>query len=277
MICFSSPAFDSDQLVLEARNELLGAEHQRLVGAGAAVEGHAVDLADIVDGDAVAVFRLARLGLVGPRGFGDALDLLVDLGLRNVEHLPGHGDVGKFLDLDRRDDLIGELEFEIRAAGQDLLGFLLVLGHGDLGLHRGLFAAVGDDVARRVRQDLVDDFGHERLAVDLAQMRDRHLAGAEAVDADLGLGVVQPRHQLGFHVAGRNRHLDFALQAGIQRLGNLHSHKPLFPRIRHPVTALCRSACRNVVPEWLVGAGWAENPVGRGRCGSCAPETHLRM
>ena len=39
----------ADQLVLEAGDEFLGAEHQRLVVAGAAVEGLAADLADIVD------------------------------------------------------------------------------------------------------------------------------------------------------------------------------------------------------------------------------------
>ncbi len=36
----------ADQLVLEAGDELLRAEHERLAVAGAAVEGHAVDLAD---------------------------------------------------------------------------------------------------------------------------------------------------------------------------------------------------------------------------------------
>ena len=218
----------ADQLVLEARDELLRAEHQRLVGAGAAVEGLAVDLADIVDGDAVAVFGLALLRLVGARRFGDALDLLVDLRFRHVEDRPRHRDAGEILDLDRRNDLIGELELEIGAAGEDLLGFLLVLGHGDLGLHGGLLAAVGDDGAGRVGEDLVDHLGHERLAVDLAQVLDRHLAGAEAVDADLVLGVGKPRHQLGFHVAGRHGDLDLALQTGIQRLGNLHHQTFVF-------------------------------------------------
>ena len=39
----------ADELILEAGDELLGTQHQRLVGAGAAIEGLAVDLADIVD------------------------------------------------------------------------------------------------------------------------------------------------------------------------------------------------------------------------------------
>ena len=57
----------ADQLVFEARDELLRAEHQRLVGAGAAVEGLAVDLADIVDRDAVAFVGLAFLGFIAAR------------------------------------------------------------------------------------------------------------------------------------------------------------------------------------------------------------------
>ncbi len=185
-------------------------------------------LPTIVDGDAVAILGLAVLGLIAARGFGDALDLVLDLGVRHVIDGAGHLDVGEILDVDGRDDLIGELELEIGAAGEDLLGFLLVLGHGDLGLHGGLLAAVGDDVAGLVGQDVVDDLGHERLAVDLPEVLERHLAGAEAVDAHLGLGVVQPGQQLGFHVAGRDRDLDLALQAGIQRLGNLHGQNLRF-------------------------------------------------
>ncbi len=55
----------ADQLVLEARNELAGAEFQRHILGGAAVEGLAVDLADEGDGDLVALRGLAVLGLPG--------------------------------------------------------------------------------------------------------------------------------------------------------------------------------------------------------------------
>ena len=172
--------------------------------------------------DAVAFGGLAGLRLVAARRFGNALDLLVDLGVRHVEHLARHLDVGEILDLDRRNDLVVEAEFEVGAAGQDLLGFLLVLGHDDFGLHGGLFATPGDDRTGRIVEDLVDHFGHERLAVDLAQVLHRHLAGAEAVDADLVPGVRKPRHQLGFHVTGRHGDLDLALETGVERFGDLH-------------------------------------------------------
>src|SRR4029079_10691980 len=105
-----------------------------------------------------------------------------------------------------------EAEFEVGAPGQDLLGFLLVLGHDYFGLHGRLFTAPGNDRAGRIIEDFVDHFGHERLAVDLAQVLHRYLAGTEAVDADLVPGVRKPRHQLGFHVTGRHGDLDLALE-----------------------------------------------------------------
>ena len=180
----------ADQLVLEARDELLGAEHQRLVGTGAAGEGLAADLADIVDRHAVAFGGLAVLRLVAASRFGDPLHLVFDFRLRHVVNLTRHLDVGEVLDLDRRDDFVVEAELEVGAARQDLLGFLLVLGHDDFGLHGGLLAATRDDRTSRVVEDLVDDLGHERFAVHLAQVLHRHLARAEAVDPHLVAGIV---------------------------------------------------------------------------------------
>ena len=82
----------ADQLLFEARDECVGAQHQLLVGALPAVERLAVDLADEIDGDAVAFGRLAVLRLVGARQFGDAPDLRLDLLLGHVVDLAGHLD-----------------------------------------------------------------------------------------------------------------------------------------------------------------------------------------
>ena len=188
----------------------------------AAVEGLTVDLAEIVDAQLVAGLGLAGLRLVGPRRIGDAHHLLLDVGIGNLDHRPGDLDAGEILDLDRRNDLVGQRELEIGVAGQDLLGFLLVLGHGDLGLHRGLLAALRNHAAGGIVEDLVDHLGHEGLAVHLAQMLHRHLAGTEAVEPDLVLRIGEPRHQPGFHVLRRNGDLDLSLQAGIKRFGYLH-------------------------------------------------------
>ncbi len=55
----------------------------------AAVEGFAVDLAEVVHGDAVAVGGLALLGFVGAGAFGDLQDLLVDFVCRRSRRLRG--------------------------------------------------------------------------------------------------------------------------------------------------------------------------------------------
>src|SRR5690606_6336584 len=105
--------------VLEAGDEFLGTQHQRLVVAGTAGKSLAADLADVIDGDAVAIGRLAFLRLVGPGGFGDALNLLLDLVFGNVVNGTLDLDVGELLDLDGGDDLVVQLELEIDAAGED--------------------------------------------------------------------------------------------------------------------------------------------------------------
>ncbi len=75
---------DADQLLLETRNELAGADHDLDALAGAAVERHAVDGALEADGDAVAVLGLGALALrgIGTVLVGDALDGFVDIGCR---------------------------------------------------------------------------------------------------------------------------------------------------------------------------------------------------
>ena len=92
-------------------------------------------------------------------------------------------------------------------------------------------------------EDLVDHFGHERLAVDLAQVLHRHLAGAKAVDADLAPGIGKPRHQLGFHVTGRHGDLDLALETGVERFGDLH-HRTFVSTNEAAKRLLPFTACR---------------------------------
>jgi len=53
-------------------------------------------------------------------------------------------------------------------------------------------------------------------------MRDRHLAWAEAVDADLVLERVQPLIELGIKLGRRDDDTEFVLEAFGERFGNLH-------------------------------------------------------
>ena len=93
---------DADQLVLEARDQLARAEHDRHVLAGAAVERDAVDLADEVDHHLVAVGGLvALLGvLVAGLRRGELLQLLVD---RLLVDLDGQALELQAVDLRRRE------------------------------------------------------------------------------------------------------------------------------------------------------------------------------
>ncbi len=170
----------------------------------------------------------------------DLLDLVLDLFLGHVDDRSFDGDVGDILQFELRHDLVFQLELEILLPGQDLLRLVLILGHHDLGLHGGLLVTLRDHCAGRVRDDVIDDLGHERLAVHPAQMSRRHLAGTEALQPDLVLGIVDALHQARFHVGCRNDDLDLALQAVVERFGYLHVYSlPLHVGDR-PATSIRR-------------------------------------
>ena len=81
-------------------------------------------------------------------------------------------------------------------------------------------------------------------------MRDRHLAGTEAVDADLVLQLVEPRVDLGVELGRRHHDLEFALQAFGQCFGHLHDRQSfsfVCDARRRSRDALVPSACRGVV------------------------------
>lgn len=145
---FSSPALTPTSLVFEAGDEAARTENQFSVFSSAAVEGNAVNLAEIVHGDAVAIGGLALLGLVGAGAFGDLEDLLVDFVFGDFNNFAGNLDAVIGLQFDGRDDFIGNGEFEIGFGRQDLFSFLLVFGHGDGRLGSRLLAAAGKDFGR---------------------------------------------------------------------------------------------------------------------------------
>ena len=213
----------ADELLLEARDELLGAEHQVGVARRAALEGLAVDLADEVDGHPVAFLGGPVLGLVGAGALGDALHLFLDLLVGDLDHRPLDLDAGRVLELEARQRLVGEGEAEVRLALQDLLGLALVLGHVDLRLHGGALVALGDDAARRGVEDVLDDLGHQRLAVHLAQVRHRDLARPEALQPHLVFGLVEPGLEARFKIRSGHDDLDLALQPLGLEFRYLHS------------------------------------------------------
>ena len=105
---------------------------------------------------------------------------------------------------------------------------LLVLGHGDLWLHRGPLAAVGDRLPRGLAYHRFNDLGHGGLAVDAAQMVDRHLARPKALEADAILQLIEALGEpLSSSVAG-DRHRQATLQAFGEGFVHLHVTLPVF-------------------------------------------------
>ena len=218
---------DALELLGEAGDELGRAEADLRVLVGAALEGLAVDLADIGHGDAVAGRRLPVLRREGARRFGELAQLLVDLLVLDLGDRPLDRDRLEVLELDLRQDLVGHRVGEVGPAGEHLVGLLLVLGQLEVRLHGGALAALGDRVAGDLVDDVLDDLGHRRFAEQAAEMVDRHLAGPEALDADFVLQRRQPRHQPAVQLGGRNDHLELPLQSLGEGFGDLHVTLPV--------------------------------------------------
>src|SRR4029450_3936151 len=128
----SSPG--AGKSLLEARNEIAAAEHNRGILGAAALEGFAVDLAHEVDRQAIAVLGGAVFRLVTEIGGAQAVYRLVDIavGHRGDRLLEFY--LGEVPPLQLREPLEGERVGEIARAGEDLVDLRLILGQPDLGL-----------------------------------------------------------------------------------------------------------------------------------------------
>ena len=117
-------------------------------------------------------------------------------------------------ELDRRHDLDRDRVGEVGLALDHLLDLALLGRHGDLPARvRKLEAALGDDLGVGLADRRLDRLGHHRAAVEPLEVRDRHLAGAEAVEPDLVLHLVEPLVDLAGKVGRWNHDLEFALEA----------------------------------------------------------------
>ncbi len=190
----------------------------------AALEFLAADLAHEGETETVAVFHDGVVALVGIAavlrehalhfGFdflvGDVDDRLVELDALDIHQ----GDSGQ--------DFIFDFESEIGLAIENVIDDALVLRQVDLGLGGGaLFALV-----QRIRDGGVDrvghDLGHGRAAIDLLEMRGRHLARAEALDIGLALELFELGVEARIEVRGRNGDAELALEAVVEGFGYLH-------------------------------------------------------
>ena len=178
------------QLLLEAGDELARADHQLGVLGRAALKGLAVDAADEIDGQLVAVtgfHGFARALLVGAALLGQIRQRLGDLGGLRLIDQPLQLQLRDVDRLEIRHHLDVQLVVEVLLAGQHLVHVRLrrqVRGRG------GAQAVILQHLLAGLVDGLLDQFAHQRLAVDTAHVRHRHLAGTEAAD-------VQPRSDLG--------------------------------------------------------------------------------
>ena len=81
---------------------------------------------------------------------------------------------------------------------------------------------IGDDLAVHFIDGVLHDIGHDRLAVHLLQMRHGHLAGTEAIDAGLGLHLVELAVKAAGEIASGQHDFISALEAFGEGFGDLH-------------------------------------------------------
>ncbi len=199
----------ADQLVFEAGDEAAIAEHQRVALGRTALERLAVDLADEVDHDRIALDRqrVVALRLIRLVGLRDALQrlghlLFFRLGSQALELHAGH--VGRF---ELRHDVDVHVVFEVRLARDDLL-FIGV--HVDVRLRRRTQGLVLQRLRRRRADEVLNDLGHQRFAEHLLDVRGRHLAFAEAFQVHLRLDLGDPRRQLVGQIRLGDQNLELA-------------------------------------------------------------------
>ena len=147
---------------------------------------------------------------------------VVDVGFVDVGRQPLELDLREIADLERRQHFERDLEREIAARLERGLDRGLVGRQFDLRLAGEAQAVVVDDLLVGVVDRLLDDVGHHRLAVDPAQMLDRHLARAKSLDLRLRLELGELAVQLLGEIARGQEDVVFALQPLAQRLRHLH-------------------------------------------------------
>ena len=220
---------DADEVILEAGNELGRAEHDRHAFGGTTLERLAILGALERHRDPIALFGRFGLGDKWPVGVGDPLQRLVNFGIGHFGSEPLQLDGLEIGERDRRQDFDLDLVGEVGFAFDHPFDRTLV-GH-DLGLGGELVAVVGDDLAVGLTDRVFDHLGHGGLAVEALEVRDRHLAGAEAAQLHLALEVVEPRVDLGREIGRRHDDAEFALETRGGSFSHLHWHYSSEPKI----------------------------------------------
>ncbi len=209
-----SPAAGADELLLEAGNERARTQHDVDVAARAALEGHAVELAGEVEGQLVAGLGLGALGarLELLNAVGEILERRVDVVVANLGDRALQRDVVERADVEFRQRLESDGEGEVALGRERALDLILPAGEIEFRLDRDSQRIFLDDLAVGLVDGFLKHVAHDALAIELLEMADRSLAGAEALDLGLGLHFGELGRELGREIAGRQHDLIFLLQ-----------------------------------------------------------------
>ena len=208
---------DTHQLLLEARDELVGSELKPDARALTALEGDVVDLALEVDNNNVTIGRLAKRldGLGLAILLYDTVDRIVDLAVgRNYFH-PVELELGQVDRLDLGQDLDRHVVFKILA---------LVEGNNlNLRLAGRTEPAFGEQLLRGFLNRALEHFAHHRAAVTLLENLERRLARTETREVDIPPDLCQARINALLNIIRRDRDLEITLQAFVLFFDNFHN------------------------------------------------------
>ena len=211
---------EADQRLVEAVDQLTGADLVREAGGCRLLDRLAVDGRGQVDGHEVAVLHGALDASEGAEALPQREELLGDVFVVDLDGVYGDGDGGE----------VGQFDFgaDVDLGGERQLLTVLDLGDLDVRLADDVHLGGGNRLAVAAGQRVVDDLLEDRAAADpgLEQLG-RRLARAEAGDADLlGEGLVSA---VEFGLELREGHLNVDPDSRRAQLldGALHGRTPL--------------------------------------------------
>ncbi len=175
-------------LRFEAGEETARTEDDVDIFARTAREGVAVDLAGEIQRGPVAVFSgsLPFLCRVNAILLGEPRQNLVDVGARDLGDEPFDFYVLEAAGLDFWQHFERDGKGEIGLRFENLLDFLAVPRKIDLGVHGKPQLIFLDNLAIGLVDGVLDNFGHDRAAIETLQVRNRDLARTKPGNARLG-------------------------------------------------------------------------------------------
>ena len=245
----------ADELVLEARDQLAGAELDRHVLALAPLERLAADLAFEIDDDEVAVCGRVPLLGVGPvlRRTGELLELLVHRGLVDFD--------GQAIELEIVDVGGRDLGKRFEADGDlGVLARLVALVEFDLRLQRRTDVLLAEQLLHAVLDRALQSLAAQAFAVHLADQVRRHLAGAEARHPHLRRDALHFGLDPRLDVGGRDGQHEGALEALALGFDGLDGHvaKVLMKNsFLGRIAALARGFPCSAVPRTACARKWS--------------------